>query len=320
MTNIKNFKKSLLAGAVASTLFLSCVANAEENLWVYTKGTDTRPQGSYEFKLSDIVRIGKGSGDYVFHDIRPEVEYGITDRLTVGAEVMIFKHNYSLKDDNNPMKETQDANGGRIDQTRYGGFELSMKYNLLSPYKDFMGLSLGLGYEKRGRYRLDGGKINQDSYVGTIFTQKNWLDDRLVLALNLKTEVERRKSGGDSVLEEEVAMEFSAGISYRFIPKHFFGVEIRTQSDYLNPSENGEKDTAHKSSNWDIADMTLGTRHQYAWYAGPTYHYAQKNWWLTGGILFQIAGGGSKNAFLKDGNNYDEHERVNLGMAYGYEF
>ncbi|MFT6333027.1 MAG: hypothetical protein ACJAW3_001377 [Lentimonas sp.] len=317
---MKNFKKSLLVVATVPTFLFAAGSQAEENLWVYTKGTDTRPQGSFEFKLSDTIRIGKGSGDYVFHDIRPEIEYGITNNLTIGAEIMIFDHNFSLNDDIQPMKETQDSNGGSVDQTKYGGYEISLKYNVLSPYKDFMGLSFGLGFEDRDVYRLDGASIDQKSYVGTIFTQKNWLDNKLTLAVNLKAELERRKSGGDFVLEEEIALDLSAGISYRFIPRHFIGLEVRTQSDYLNPSEGGEKDAAHSSSNWDLTDFSIGNRHQYAWYVGPTYHYAQQNWWVTGGILFQVAGGGSKNAFLENNKNYDEHEDVHVGLSYGYEF
>jgi len=316
-------KNNIIKGAIATAIALGGTVklSAEENLWVYTKGTDTRPEGSYELKLSDTIRVGKGSGSYVFHDIRPEVEYGITDRLTIGAELMLFDHNYSLNDEgNNPMYETQEANGGDYNKTRYGGYEVALKYNVLSPYKDALGLSIGFAFEDRDRYRLDGAQIDQQSYATTIFTQKNWLDDRLTLAVNWKTELERRKSGADSTLEEEIAFDVSAGLSYRFIPKHFLGIELRTQSDYLSPSENGEKEADLQSSNFDLLDMQLGTRHQIAWYAGPTYHYAEKNWWLTAGILFQFEGDGSAHAFNRDGKNYDEHEDVHIGLFYGYEF
>ena len=52
---------------------------------------------------------------------------------------------------------------------------MMMKYNVLSPYKDVIGLSFGLAYEHRDKYRLDGGDIDQDSFVGTIFLQKDFL-------------------------------------------------------------------------------------------------------------------------------------------------
>lgn len=297
-------------------------ANAEENLWLYTKGTDTRPQGSFEVKLSDIVRMDKASGQYVFHDIRPEIEYGVTDRLTIGAELMIFDHNYSVDDSElNPMYETQDANGGKVDETQLGGVEFTLKYNVLSPYKDSVGLSLGLAYERREDYRLDGADIDQNSYVGVVFLQKNWLDDTLTFAFNWKTELERRKSTG--VLEEEIAFDISAGLAYRVAPKHFLGIELRSQSDYLSPynTETSQYDDPNlRPSEFDLGDFEVGSRHQIGTYFGPSYHYAEQNWWMTAGVLFQIAGGGSKHAYNRNGKNYDEHERVHLGFSYGYEF
>ena len=216
---------TLLFGRVAklptpywiSILLLASVSvQAEENLWIYTKGTDTRPKGSFELKISDIARIGKSSGDYAFHDIRPEFEYGVTNRLTVGFELMLFDHYYSVDDpDLNPMYETQQEAGGRFNKTQYAGYELSLKYNVLSPYKDALGVSLGLGYEKRNRYRLDGASINQDSFIVHVFLQENWLDNTLALAANIKTEFERRHSPG--VLEEEIAFDISLGLAYRIV-------------------------------------------------------------------------------------------------------
>ena len=170
-------------GATVSTVLLtSSFAQAEENLWLYTSGTDTRPKGSWELKLSDIAAKGKSSGKYIRHDIRPTVEYGITDKLTVGASLIIFKHDYELKDENvQPMYDTQGGQGGKYNHTTLGGYRLSTKYNLLSPYKDAIGLSLGANFEQRERYRLDGANINQNSYIVRAFIQKNWLDEGVSL-------------------------------------------------------------------------------------------------------------------------------------------
>lgn len=320
---MRNFKKTLITTAFMSSMMFGGIANAEENLWVYTKGTDTRPQGSYEAKLSDVIRSDKGSGQYAFHDIRAALEYGVTNNFTVGVNALFMHHDYSVNADNGPgpMNETQDeGKNGRLERTRYGGYRLSTKYNILSPYKDVIGLSLGFSFEDRQRYRLDGAQIHQKSYIPTVFLQKNWLDDTLVFAFNWTTEFERRKSPDYEVLEEEIAFDVSAGISYRFMPKHFVGLEIRSQSDYLSPSEGGEKSDKHQSSNFDSKNLQLGTRHQIGTYVGPTYHYAEKNWWLTTGILFQVHGDGSADSDTRDGKNYDEHERVHLGFMYGYEF
>ena len=312
----------------AAALLLSSATTAEENLWVYAKGTDTRPEGSIEFKLSDTIRIDKNSGDYRFHDIRPEIEYGITDKLTIGAELLIFDHDYKVDDpDLNPMYETQEDAGGRFNDTQYGGYEIALKYNILSPYKDVLGLSFGLAYENREKYRLDGADIDQDSFVGTIFLQKDFLDDTLITVLNIKTEFERRKSPG--VLEEEIALDVAAGISYRIAPKWFVGLEFRHQSDYLNPQEfeeagqpgyddKGFSDELDRSS-FDLTDFRIGSRHQYGNYFGPTAHYAEKSWWATAGVLWQISGGGSQFSYSENGRNWDEHEKIHIGLSIGYE-
>lgn len=310
--------RKVLIGA-ATTLLAGQIVMAEENLWVYAKGTDTRPEGSMEFKLSDTIREGKNSGDYTFHDIRPEVEYGITDSLTIGAELIFFDHNYSVdSEDLQPYYDTQGGEGGRFNKTQYGGYEVALKYNVYSPYKDFMGLSFGLAYEDRDRYRLDGAKIDQDSFVGTIFLQKDFLDDTLVTVLNIKTEFERRKSPG--VLEEEIAFDIAAGISYRVAPKWFVGLEFRHQSDYLNPQEEGEFDPELQRSSFDLSDFRIGSQHQKGNYFGPTVHYAEKHWWGTFGILWQVSGGGrAPGESNTNGRNWDEHEHRHIGISLGYE-
>jgi hypothetical protein len=309
-------------------------AFAGENLWVYAKGTDTRPEGSYEFKIADTIRLDKNAGsNYTFHDIRPEVEYGVSDKLTIAAELIIFDHDYNVGSEEEggpcPMCEAGD-NTGQFSDTQFAGYELAMKYNVLSPYKDAFGFSYGLSYERRDKYRLDGGDIEQDSFVGTLFFQKDFLDDTLITVLNIKTEFERRKGG--SVVEDEFALDIAAGISYRFAPKWFIGVEFRHQSDYLNPQDKAEKGNTEggfdadgytldlKRSNFDLGDFKIGTQHQNGNYFGPTLHFAEQRWWVTGGVLWQIHGGGSKYADVRNGRNWDEHEKMHVGVSYGYEF
>jgi len=315
-------KKSAMLIAMG-TAFAIPQAQAEENLWIYATGTDTRPKGSTEVKISNVIREGKNSGDYTFHDIRPEIEYGITDRLTVGASVLIFDHNYKVGADGpGPMVDTQAEHGGRFNDTQYGGYEIEAKYNILSPYKDPFGLSVGLGFEKRNRYRLDGAKINQTSVVPKLYLQKNFLDDTLVFAFTGKMEFEKRKSPG--VKEDEIAFDLALGASYRVAPKWFVGLEYRWQGDYLCPEVDGqcddEDDVGLERSRLSLDDFKIGSRHQYGSYFGPTVHYAEKHWWATAGILFQVKGGGSPYADVRDGKNWDEHERYHLGMSLGYEF
>lgn len=311
------------AGAIGLSLALPLItagniAYAGENLWLYAQGTDTRPEGSFEVKLKDTVRIGKGSGSYVFHDIRPELEYGITDKLTVSGEMMLFHHNYSgIEAGNDPVHETQEANGGSFKKMQYGGFEVSLKYNILSPYKDFMGLSVGLGYEDRDVYRLDGAEIDQHSWVITLYTQKNFLDDKLSFVFVPKVEFERRSTPG--VEEDEISLEFAIAASYRFRPNWNIGVEFRHQSDYLSVEEDGVYEEGVKPSKFYGGDFQLGDQFQRGNYFGPSLHYAEQRWWVTASVLMQVAGGGAE-AFNKGSRNYDEHEKYHVGLNFGYEF
>ena len=314
---------SVIAIVLITAIMRPELSLAEENLWLYATGTDTRPKGSSEFKLSSISRIGKNSGSYEFHDIRPAYEYGLTDRLTIGAELFIFDHKYSVDEDGpGPMVETQAEYGGTFNKTQIGGYELATKYNVLSPYKDAFGLSVGLAYEHRNRYRLDGAKIDQHSIVPMVFLQKNYLDDTLAFVLTTKVEFERRRSPG--VLEKEIALDIAAGVSYRIMPKWFIGLEFRHQPDYLCPRVNGEcedeDDVGLKETNFDPFNFKVGSQHQYGNYFGHTVHYAEKSWWATAGILFQVRGGGSEYADVRNNKNWDEHESYHLGLAYGYEF
>ncbi|HAI97884.1 MAG: hypothetical protein CL866_00470 [Cycloclasticus sp.] len=290
--------------------------HAGENQWLYAKGTDTRPKGSFEFKISDIIKVGKGSGDYVSHDFRPEIEYGITDKLSVNAELVFFDHNYSVDDaENDPVFSTQGGTNERYNKTQFAGYEIGLKYNILSPYKDMFGLSVGLAFEHRDHYRLDGADIDQDSITTNLFFQKDFLDDTLIFVINPKAEFERRKT--PNVLEEEISLELMAAVSYRFIPRWTVGLEYRSQSDYLSVQENGKFEEGVSRSSFDLTDFRLGDRFQSGQYIGPTIHYAEQRWWATAGILFQFQGGGG---FSKDGKNYDEHERYHTGFSFGYEF
>lgn len=313
-------KNKIQAAVILTAMCLSAEAHAEENLWVYATGTDVRPEGSFEARFTARRMNGKSPGDYTRYEMSPGLEYGINDRLTVGATALIFKHDYSVaSEDLQPMFDSQGGADGSYNHTALGGFQLMSKYNILSPYKDSIGLSVGFTYERREIYRLDGADINQQTYIPRVFIQKNWLDDRLALAFVQNIELERRKSEG-AVLEEEIALETNIGISYRFKPKHFIGFEFRRQADYLNPSEYGVKDPDHKSSNFDLNNFSIGSNHQYGMYIGPSYHYAEQNWWYTIGLLWQFSGSGSKNAFSADGKNWDEHERTHLGFSWGYNW
>ena len=41
---------------------------------------------------------------------------------------------------------------------------------------------------------------------------------------------------------------------------------------------------------------------------------------MTGGVLWQVRGGGSPFSYSRNHRNFDEHEKVHVGLVFGYEF
>lgn len=297
----------------------------DENLWIYTTGTKVRDLGSWEFKLKDISRFGKREGSYQFHDIRPEIEYGLTENFTVGASLMMFHHDF--RDIPwGPMNERGGPdvpNTGSYTGTQLGGFELNTKYNIFDPFEDDFGLSLGLAYEHRMAYRLDGSRINQDSVVPILYLQKSLMDDKLQVAFKGKLEFEQRK--GPGVLEEEIAPDLALGVSYNVRKDVWVGVESRWQSDFLAPFDTtgGGYDPGANPSNWDWGNLAFGDQFQWGLYVGPTIHWnpSEKPWWMTAGALWQVKGWSADGpAASSVGRDWDEHEQFHFGITFGYEW
>ena len=303
--------------ACATMMALPTAAHADESLWIYTKGAETLPKGETEVKSALISRRGKAQSDYVFNEVKLEVEHGFTDRLTGYAELVIYDHNYSTTNpDLQPLFDTQGGAGGRFKKTQIGGIDLGVKYNILSPYKDPIGLAVSVEWDHRFKYRIDGAKINQDEVDLTLHFQKNLFDDQLILAFSPKIEFEHRLSPG--IIEKEIALDISAGASYRIAPKLYIGGEFRHQSDYLSPY-----DTVTQQFDPNLSPskfpFKFGSQYQNGNYLGPTVHYADKEWWATAGALWQISGGG-EFAINQGGLNVDEHEKVHIGLTFGLEF
>ena len=318
---MNNYK---LSGALSLFGLLLCAnsVQSEEALWIYAKGSDTRPKGSFEIKASNLLRTGKASANYDFHDLRLEAEYGVSSSLTVSTQIKAFHHDYEVFDEDlMPYVETQGGLGSRFKATEFGGYELGIKYNVLSPYKDAIGLSFGLGYEKRHRNRFDGSESSQDAISIGAFMQKTYLDDTIVMAFNPKIQHQQHTTPGG--LEEELTLDIAAGITYRVNPGWFAGLEFHHQSAYLNPYREGRFNPELQTSNVSLSDFkfSVGSQYQRGNYVGPTVHYATQSWWATVGALYQFEGQGIAPGVNNiNGRNFSEQERWNLGLILGWEF
>lgn len=258
---------SISLALVGAGCLVSNQVKASEPLFGYSYGTDTLPAGESEIAVTATHRWDKGIGSYNANDLLFEFEHGVTDRFSWSAYVEAF----SLRSTNAfPL----DSNGDEvypqnIDVAKVSAFKGALKYNFLSPYKDGFGLTIVAEVTNRTWYpKVDGARTRQWSFEPKLIVQKNFLDDTLVLNYNLALEFERRIFPDDgNAKENEVAITHSAGISYRFAPNFFAGLEGVRRSDVLN-----------------------GEYNHYTFLAGPNLHYGSKKWSVTATYLRQIQG------------------------------
>lgn len=280
---------ALLAGSFGAT-----AAQADEQYFGYTYSSEVLPKGGTEFELWATDRRGKGDGHFDAQDYRLELEHGFTDRLTISGYANFAGHHIRGLE---PDFETTDRDFA------FRGLSAEFKYNVLSPYKDGIGLTL---YAEPGWSRIHGGGERGTEYELELkaILQKNFMDDRLIWAANFtfepewEREVEIEPTGEREVeWEKELKLEASSGLSYRIAPGWFLGGEARYASVY--------------------PDWTNGLhRETHAVFAGPSIHYGGKKWWITATYLPQLFGSPSPNG----SRALDEYEEREFRLKVGYNF
>jgi hypothetical protein len=278
----KSFLSLGFLGAAALAL-APLPADADENMFGYSYGVDTLPRGAFELYSWLTWRHSKEEGHYDAFDLQLELEYGITDRFQTSTYLTFDGRNQGNLD------EFDD-----VSHFRWNGVKQAFKYNLLSTYKDPIGLSL---YVEPGYSRYDkvgGERVDELELETKLILQKNFLDDTLAWALNVSPEFEWEFPNGESS-ESEFVLEVTTGLSYRFAPNWYAGLELRYHTEFPE---------------YEFQE------HQ-AVFLGPNLHYGGKRWWATLTVLPQIWGepneGGSHRHF-------EEHEAVEVRLKVGYNF
>jgi len=273
----------LATGAIALTLD-AATARADENIFGYSYGVDTLPQGSFELYNWTTWRHSKDEGHYNAFDIQFELEYGITDRFQTATYLVFDARDQGGLDD-----EFDDISGFRWD-----GVKQSFKYNLLSTYKDPIGLSLYVepGYSRY--HKVKGERVDEFELETKLLVQKNFLDDTLSWVLNVTPEFEWEYPD-DEPTEKEFIVEVTSGLSYRVAPNWFVGIEARYHTEFPE---------------YDVQE------HQ-AVFIGPNVHYGGRKWWATLTLLPQVWG--EPNA-PGSHRHFDEHEKLEVRMKLGYNF
>lgn len=280
--------RSVVAGAGLTTLCLSALQSlADEQLFGFTRGAETLPQGRSELYQYVTARTGKAEGDYLGLDFETEAEYGFTDKFQ--ASISLTQHYFNNYGVDGSRDALEDANKYRL-----GGLATSAKYNLLSPFKDPLGLA----------FRLETGYLWNDAVAGQaqheiyvtpeIDLQKNFRDDTIIWVMNGSVQM----AWGNVEGPHEMALESGTGVSYRFAANWFLGVESNIEA-------------AYQSFSFDQFEHVVI-------YAGPSLHYSAERWWVTLTWTPQIWGNGVGEP--ADGKTYAEETSQIFRLKIGFNF
>ncbi len=276
---------------------------ADENVFGYVKGSETLPKGAWELYEVATLRTDKGQGEYKAWNSETEVEYGVTDRLTTmlafslqGIDTKgLIIDGYLPKDESYGLKAS--------------GVEGSLKYNFLSPAKDIVGLSGLLGLEHSWLDAHSGQDKSNTSLDLSLLFQKYFLEGQLIWVGNTGVEGTYAVRGEVTDLPEdfewttnpevELELKLGTGLSYRFAPGWFIGIETLYEAEH---------ETEVGRERWSI-------------FGGPSLHYGGSKWWATLTWLPQLAGGGEEYADQKDSNLHliektKQEFRVKLGFNF----
>jgi hypothetical protein len=274
-------------------LVFSFAATADENLFGYSSGTDTLPQGAWELYQWITYRTQKAEGTYEAFDYRTEIEYGWTDSLSQALYLNFRQHKI---DGSAPVDETGAPEyEDRLTGVRFQGVQSAFKYNVLSAYKDLIGLSFYLEPGFSQIFKITGQEQEEYALELKTLLQKNFMENLMTVVLNLNVEHEVRRFKGNNLWEKELAAEATAGVSYRFVPNWFGGLEARYHSEYPD----------------------YGKREHWAVFLGPNIHYGAKAWWFTATVLPQFKGGPREEG---ENVHLGEHEKAEYRLKVGYNF
>ena len=220
--------RRLIALGVGLAGLAATPASADEQYFGYTYSAELLGKGQTEAELWVTDRRGKAEGQFDAQDYRIELEHGVTNRFSIAGYANFAGHHIRNSDE-------------RVDRDfALRGLSAEFKYQLLSPYKDGLGLTL---YAEPAWSRIHGGgeKGTELELEFKALIQKNFLDDRLIWAANLTVEPEWEKeqeevSPGvvESEWEKELKLEVSSGLTYRVANGWYAGVEGRYASVYPN--------------------------------------------------------------------------------------
>ena len=304
-------KSNLTAVSLAAAVLTMPDARAGESLFGYVYTTDLHPKGTWEFEQWATARVGKQQGDYALYQFREEIEYGVTNDFQLAGYINWHRVDAQGTGPNGetigPFIPENAEPDRRHTAWNFDSGSVEAIYRIWSPYLNFMGLALYL----EPTFGPDRREIESK-----ILLQKNFLDDRLVWAANFTNAFEWERQTGDPTADPSLResgrrwehakeLEFTTGLSYRFAPSWFAGVEFRNHNEF--------------------AGHSLRHPEHSAFFLGPTIHYGGERFWMTLTVLPQLPLAQPYDQEQRDFTVHrriygDEHEAVEVRLKAGWTF
>jgi hypothetical protein len=275
---------------VLSAGCLTTTARADEHLFGWVLSAETLPANQTEAYQFVTFRTGKAEGTYLGWDFETELEHGFTDQLQIGLS--LENHYFYNKDVNGERDALDNTNG-----FRFGGFVLAGKYRVLSPFKDPAGFAVRLEGGYLAHDEVDGLRQTEGYIAPQFILQKNFLDDTLMFDLNGGLEFAWGKRPAEQY-PRELAFTGGAGVSYRFAPNWYLGVETHVRSEYPM--------------------FHLDHFEHVVMFAGPSLHYGTQRWWITFSYGYEVYGSGINEP--ADGKTFAEEVRNEFRLKVGFNF
>lgn len=300
---------------LAVAFLWSGAAHADEPLFGFVYTTDLLPKGQAEGEQWVTLREGRANGEFHLVQTRTELSYGLSDNLQLSG-YLDFAH--ASVDHDGPDGSTLPPEvfaDYRFDpdrpfhKTRFQDVSAELIYRFASPYLSPVGAAIYVEPSIGPRTK---------ELETRLILQKNFIDDRLVFALNATLAYEWRKLPGDPGADpasedfvdhwdKETDVNFGFAGSYRFASNWSAGAELQNEREWggLNP-------------------LNAANRTNLAWYAGPSIHYGGRKGFATLSTLIQLpwardyAGGGE--AVIGGLSNADDFEDFRVRLKVGFYF
>ena len=269
----------LLFGAV------SVPTRADEPLFGFTYTTDLLPKGKSEVEQWSTTRFTKATGNFWLQENRTEFSYGMTNRFQISLyqdyDSTAAYHNgpFGATTPGEPFSYDSPDPNAHYSNTAYIATDVESIFRIFSPYEHFLGFGV-YSEERAGRDFFE--------TENRLLFQKNFRDDRLVLAANFTYAPELRNERPGPLTLNETDINADYGATYRFRRNWSAGGELLNEREF---------------NSWTFWKNEIND----AYFVGPSLHYGGKHFFATAAYYRQMPWAGQHGATVPGAvvNGYD---------------